>query len=201
MGDAAFFDSPTRQLPTFPSKPQRGSKRFLFLVAIVVVVVAWFGKSWFFSDTKTLQAPITVTPTPTEFLLPTDTPSPSKEESFGSTQNKDKEPTAKPTFNPVDKASGLDRNDVMVAVRNGSGVVGAASKASETLKTFGYHVVSIGNAEHFNYLDTVILVKSEKSKYLSLLKSDLASVYAIGSASATLSASSSADAVVIVGKE
>lgn len=146
-------------------------------------------------DTSTQSV---ITPSPTPDVFPSDTPfqTPTSVPTAVSSPT----PTTIPTVNPVDRATGLDRSDLSVAVQNGSGVVGAASRMSEMLKSFGYHVVSVGNADTFSYENVSIDVKSSVSKYLALLKSDLAKQFTIASSSAALSASASADAVVIVGK-
>lgn len=93
-----------------------------------------------------------------------------------------------------------DKSDLTIDIQNGSGVKLAASKVSIILKSLGYHVISLGNAEKFDYEGVTIRVKEEKSGYLPLLKKDLLENYEIASFSADLSASSAADALVIVGK-
>lgn len=200
MEDLSFSDASLRmpyQSPAQQSPPTRKSrKRFYVLLAVIVLaLIIFFGRSAFLGSQK--QAP-TPTPTP-EFQFPTDTPVPT--EATSPTPDVTEAPTPKPTSNPVDKATGLDRSDLSVEVQNGSGTVGAASKASEVLKSFGYHVVSTGNAGSFDYTATVIQVKSGKSSYLTFLKKDLSTSYTIGATTSDLSASSSADALVIVGKE
>src|SRR3990167_9003906 len=83
--------------------------------------------------------------------------------------------------------------------QNGSGEAGVAGKAAGILKDLGY-LASTGNADNFNYSNVTIQVKSTKSDYLALLKKDLSASYTIGSSSSDLSATSSADALVIIGK-
>lgn len=178
------------------SQKPNSPRRFLFLIVFIILLFALgFGTTKFLGS-KNAPLP-TSTPTPTEeFEIPTDTPAPN----VSPTPESSPTPTPKPTVNPVDKATGLDRSDLSVSVQNGSGEAGVASKGSEVLKTFGYHVVSIGNADNYEYENVVIQVKEGKSQYLPLLKKDLATSFTIGSTSADLSASSSADAVVIIGK-
>ena len=85
-------------------------------------------------------------------------------------------------------------------MQNGSGVVGAAKKAADALKELGYGISSTGNADNYDYTNVTIQVKSGKSNFLSLLQKDLGSSYTVGTASADLTVTSSADALVIVGK-
>jgi calcineurin-like phosphoesterase len=44
-----------------------------------------------------------------------------------------------------------------VEVLNGTAVTGLAGRTAEMLRSFGYDVISIGNAEHTNYENTVII--------------------------------------------
>lgn len=184
------------QSPRMPSSPQRYVR---FFILIIILGLLGFGTFRFLSTRGSSAKPTpTPTPTPTVSVEPTST-LPSDTPNLSPTGTP--VPTAKPTTSPVDSATGLDRSTLSVAVQNGGGVVGAGSKVSDSLKTLGYNVVSVGNADNFSYETTSILVKSTKSSYLSLLKKDLGSSYTIGTASATLSDSSTSDAVVIVGKQ
>lgn len=188
-GPDQFYRSP---------QTQKRSSRFIFLIiALLIIGAAVFAGSKFLGTKEQNTKNQSASPTPTESVFPSDTPTPQTSVTPGPSDT----PTPEPTADPVDKATGLDRSDLNVEVQNGSGEVGVASKGSETLKSFGYHVVSIGNADNFNYENVTIDVKSDKSKYLPLLKKDLATVYTIGSSSDSLSASSSADALVIIGKQ
>lgn len=196
MEEAGLAQSVPGQFYKSPQTRKRSS-RFIFLIIAILLIGALIFAGSKFLGSKGQNTKSSPTPTPTESVFPSDTPTPEVSETPGPSNT----PTPKPTTNPVDKATGLDRSDLTVEVQNGSGEVGAASKVSETLKSFGYHVVSIGNADNFNYENVTINVKSDQSKYLSLLKKDLTTVYTIGSSSASLSASSSADALVIIGKQ
>lgn len=204
MEDRAFEDSSTdvnrasRQFTSSSySSQDKGHKGWLWLLILLLVLGGiGFGAMKFMGSSSQKEVPLT--PTPTQEVTPTDTPIPTPEAS--PTIKPTSVPTPKPTVNPVDKATGLDRSELSVEVQNGSGEVGAASKGSEVLKSFGYHVIATGNADNFDYENIIIEVKSDKSSYLPLLKKDLGTVYTIGNTSADLSASSSADARVIIGK-
>ncbi|MBI4079287.1 MAG: LytR C-terminal domain-containing protein [Candidatus Levybacteria bacterium] len=184
----------------------KNPKRFIILVIFALIFIgAVFGVTKFMGVGK--EQEVVPSPTPTEILFPTDTPEPTASPPAGgsptpaATKTPTPPPAGGPTTNPVDKATGLDRSLLSVEVQNGSGKAGAASAVSDLLKGLGYKVTSVGNADSFDYENTVIQVASGKSTYLDLLKKDLSVSYTIGTASATLTASTSADAVVIVGKE
>ena len=172
------------------------SKKFLKLIifAIIVIGLIWGIQKLFFGGSKE-EKTVAITPTPTEYQFPTDTPAPSPTGAL--------EPTVTPTskaVNTVDSATGLDRSTLSVEVQNGSGEAGAASKGADVLKSFGYKVIGTGNADNFDYQDTTIKVKSTKINFLYLLKKDLGFSYTVGSNSADLASSSTADALVIIGK-
>lgn len=184
--------------PTFTDNNSKKSpKRFILLAVVLLIILSLL--FWFFklmgSNKKTTQT-TEITPTPTEYQYPTDTPTPSASKTEGTTPT----PTSTSSINPVDKTTGLDRSQINVEIQNGSGVVGAAGKAADFLKGLGYKIASTGNADNYNYKDVTIQVKSLASKYMSLLKKDLLTDYTVGTTSADLSDSSTADALVIVGK-
>lgn len=186
-----------------PSSRRRKRLVFLFFAIVLILVVAYLG-SRFLGGSGGGSSDIT--PTPSEFVIPTDTPAPTEE--ITSTPEPTKKPTSAPTpttkaspaTSSVDKTTGLDRADLKVAVQNGSGEKGVASKTSGELKDFGYDVVSSGNADNFDYTDVTIKVKSTKKDYLAILKKDLSTNYTIGSGTSDLDSSSAFDALVIVGK-
>lgn len=160
----------------------------ILILLVVIAVVATGGKG---DQDKSL------TPTPTK---PIETPTPIPTETPALTPGKGTPtPTAKITPTPS-KTSGLDRSLLTIAIKNGSGTAGAATKASNYLKGLGYDIVSSGNADSFDYANTTIQIKASKKAYLDQLKKDLSANYTVGSTSANLT-SGSADAIVVVGKE
>ena len=54
----------------------------------------------------------------------------------------------------------LSERTVTVEVLNGTAVNGLAGRTAEMLRSFGYDVISIGNADHSNYESTVIIHRS-----------------------------------------
>lgn len=183
------------------SKKNRKLVRFL-LIGIVLVGVGFGVFKLLGSSKKTDEAREEAKSADTS--LPTNTPAPTIEAtltpSLSPTTAPTNTPTPKPTANPVDKESGLDRSKLSIEVLNGSGTAGVGKKASTFLGDLGYKIASTGNADHYNYEKVSIEIRSGKSDFLSLLKKDLSGSYSIGSSSASLSASSSADARIIVGK-
>ena len=102
-------------------------------------------------------------------------------------------------FSPIDK-SGLDRSKLSIAVENGSGIEGVAGKAADILKELGYNVISIGNADNYDYQGVTIKVKKDKSNFINLLKQDLTRDYVIEFSASDLPSSSSSDCEIIIGK-
>lgn len=197
MEDSSF-QAPSSQF-NYSSPAPKKSKKFLFIILFFIILVGIvFSIQKLFFEAETEEKPPVITQTPTEFQFPTDTPMPTP-------TGEEEEPTisptiAKPTVNPVDQSTGLDRSTLSIEVQNGSGEVGAASKGSDILKSFGYKITATANADNFDYENATIKVKSIKSNFLALLKKDLGFSYTIGSASADLSSDSAADVLVIIGK-
>jgi hypothetical protein len=94
----------------------------------------------------------------------------------------------------------LDRSKLEVAVLNGSGVTGAAGAVSEYLKDLGYKIVSVDNADAYNYKNLTVFVKASKGNFAGMLKKDLQSNPDFASVSASVSNEITNEAVVIVGK-
>lgn len=198
--DNSSFTAGEYKSPQAGKMSSRSPKRFLMIIFLVIILAAvGYGATKFLGTKGTKETKETktqITPTPTEYQFPTDTPAPS----VSPTPKASPTPTAKPTTSPIDKTTGLDRSTLTVEIQNGSGAIGVASKMSDVIKGFGYRVASVGNADNYNYENITISVKSDFSKYLPLLKSDLSKDYTIGTTSSDLSASSSADALIIIGK-
>jgi len=193
------MEDTTLQPNVLDKSPKRSKFLIFFIISILIIVAIFVGLRFFGSKTKKAPTP-TLTPTPTEYQLPTETPTPQASETEKLTSVPSPSPTPGPTINPVDKSTGLDRSKLTVEVQNGSGVGKAAKKAADALKELGYIISSTGNADNYEYSNVTIQVKSSKSNYLSLLQKDLGLSYTVGTASAELTATSSADALVIVGK-
>lgn len=183
----------------FQDPQDRASKRGKKGLLVLLIIVLLAGGLLYAGLYKGIFSPIgntsSVTPTPTEYQFPTDTPTPEITTS----------PSSVPTItnsqvSSIDKATNLDRSSLSIAVENGSGEIGAGNKASDILKNLGYHVISVGNADVFTYESVSIQMKKSKADYLPLLKSDLAQKYTVGTASADKTATTGADAVVIIGK-
>ncbi len=178
-----------------PSRKKSPVKLLLFVVGAIVVILVLFNGVKFVASKFQKSEP---SPTPTPVSVETSTPSATEEASASPSSSPTETPT--PTSNPVDSATGLDRSKLNVEVQNGSGVSGAGAKAATFLKNLGYNITSTGNADNFNYANVTIQVKSSQQSYLPLLNKDLSTSYSVGSTSADLSATSSADALVIIGK-
>jgi hypothetical protein len=200
------FLNPSRRSYVYESSKSSGSKARIILIIIGIIilialiafaVIATGGKGEGEKELTPTPPPPTEAPTPTTEASPTPsgkvTPSPTPKAS----------PTpAKGTPTPTPKggsSSVLDRSDLSVAVQNGSGTAGAATKASDALKKLGYDVVSSGNADNFDYTDVTIQVKGTKKAYLQQLKDDLSDDYTIGSATSDYTGTD-ADALIIIGK-
>lgn len=203
MEDSMFQSSSFEQ----SFKKSKKSKRILLIIiAIVIILIVFFSSKKLLGSKNQKTEKTGITPTPTEYIFPTEAPTitstPSARLSPVPTKKDTaKTPTPKLTTSPTGKTTtGLDRSALSIEVRNGSGVAGAAGKMSQFLKELGYNVTATGNADNFDYESTVVEIKLSKNKYLDLLKKDLSSDYTVDNASSDLSASSSADAVVIVGK-
>jgi len=95
----------------------------------------------------------------------------------------------------------LERKDLAIRVLNGSGIAGKAGEVAAELEKLGYQISETGNADTFDYQETVIKIKEEKKDYLSLLTNDLKTLYTVRSEETFLNKEEEVDVIVIVGKE
>ena len=111
MEETAAFQDAT---PAFSIPQKKSPKRFIYLVAVVLIIVIIFGTSRFFVGGKNQKTKPAPTPTKIEETV---TPTPSEEPT--PTENKTTTTTTK-KINPIDQESGLDRSKLSVSVENGS---------------------------------------------------------------------------------
>ncbi len=175
MEDSQFFDSPP------PRKPKRSKKWFVILVFFLILLGVGAAAAKYLTNSSSMGG-TKITPTPTDYIFPTDTPS------------------AKATPSPSVSPTGASKSTVSIEVENGSGVAGVAGKMATFLKNQGYTVSGTSNADNFTYQNVTIEVKKSEPNVLSELKSSISTGYTLGTASASLPTSSSNDAIVIVGK-
>lgn len=94
----------------------------------------------------------------------------------------------------------VDPGEYDIEILNGSGIAGEAGRAQELLESEDYTVVSTGNADEFDYTDTVIQASDEVSEdWLDDLKDILGRNYTVQSSVEDLDTDSEADVVIIVG--
>lgn len=193
------FLNPSRRSYVYETSKNSGNKSRIILIVIGVIilialvafaVVATGGKG---EDAEVVPTDSIEEPTPTESV---ETPTPEESPTDSPTAT----PTGAKTTPAPTLSGGLDRSDLSIEIQNGSGVAGAATKMSDKLKALGYDISSTGNADNFDYEETIIQVTSAKKAYLDILEKDLSDDYTIESATADLTGPD-ADAIIIIGKE
>jgi len=173
------------QLLDLPASDRRAPdfKRWLFIVVIVVVCLGLVGGGVYVytramkgKGSALIISSVNTTPTPApEVVEATPTPEEAVEEE-------------------------LDVTALSIQVQNGSGVTGAAGKVVALLEGLGYEDVKTGNADSYDYTETIIKIKEDKKNYLVRLEEDLGEKYTLGETE-TLVDTSAYDVVVILGKE
>lgn len=105
-------------------------------------------------------------------------------------------PTAAPTASPSAK---LDLTKYPINVQNGSGIPGTAGTAKDLLTKAGFKVSATGNAETYDFTDTIIETQaSVPADFVAKLTATLSTTYKVGTPK-SLPASSSDEVVVIIG--
>lgn len=171
--------SPSVNSPIYQESGEKNAK-WLWLLIILIIAGA-LGFAYFrgigpFASLKSGGAE--PSPSPSSFSF--SSPSPSAEASAGAT---------------------VDKSVAKIKVLNGSGTAGVASTVKDLLEGKGWKVASVGNADNYDYTQTVLKFKSAAKKYESALSSDLSSKYSVITSSEPVEASDSADIIVIVGSK
>lgn len=118
------------------------------------------------------------------------------EKRIPSTQEAIPSPTIQPSSTPT-----LKREDLKIKVLNGSGERRIAGTTAKFLEGKGYQEIKIGNADRFDYEETLIQIKEEKQSYLDLITEDLKDNYTVATAAAWLEKEEEFDVIIIVGRE
>lgn len=111
-------------------------------------------------------------------------------------------PSPKPTITvEPTKATVVNLEEYSIGVFNGSGITGAASKLKEALTTEGFKVISVGNADKSDYVDTIIAAKKKVSPaYLEKLRDNLKKTYvAVTDSKILVPEASEADVIITIG--
>lgn len=125
--------------------------------------------------------------------------------SFMKLNNKTREtvvlsPTQPPSPTPTPVA--VDKASLTIQVQNGSGESGVASEMKNFLAEKGYEgTIDTGNADNYDYTETVVKVKATKASIEETLRSDLSETYTLSEEKEELEDSSEYDIVIIVGAE
>ena len=153
------------------SKSSSGAKKKIILFIIVAVLVAILAGVILFMLGGSATAPKDE-PTPPTETAPTPTPTPE-----------------------------LDRADLTLEVLNGSGEGGVAGEVASALEDLGYaSPISTGNADAYDYEETVIQLQEEFADFFDMLKEDLENEgYVVADEYEELDANATTDGVVIVG--
>ena len=163
-------DKPTTEF--VPVKPNSGPSPLFILIPGVLLLGALLGGVYFYQKGVNLE--LQASPTPEASI----------------------EPTLAPTASPSAK---LDLTKFPINVQNGSGIAGTAGSAKDLLTKAGFKVSGTGNADNYDYTDTIIKAKTSVSAdFVSKLTTTLSGMYSVAKAQ-TLPDTSKDDIIVIIG--
>lgn len=169
--EARLHDIHTGVAPAQEIEKKSGNPIWWILIPGIFLLGALLGGIVFYIKGVNSTAP---TPTPTPTPVTTESPSPS----------------------PISKT---DLAKYAIKIENGSGIAGAAGTAKELLVKAGFSVSSTGNADTYDFTDTIIEVKSDvPAGFVSFLTTTLQGTYSVGK-NVILKDSSTDDIIVIIG--
>lgn len=109
-------------------------------------------------------------------------------------------PTAAPSPSPTPVA--VEKSSLSIQIQNGSGKSGVAGKMKDLLVEKGYTgSIDTGNADNYDYENTIVKIKPTKSAAESELRKDLSENYTLSEDQEKLEDSSEYDVIIIIGAE
>lgn len=180
IAEAAEKVEPPSQAPQrvnsefIPVKPNYGPSPLLIIIPGILLLGALMGGVYFYQ--KSVNQSPAATASPAESTIP--------------------EPSALASASPSAK---LDLTKYPINVQNGSGVPGTAGSAKDILTKAGFKVATTGNADNYDYTDTIIKTKADVPQdFITKLTTTLSGTYSVAKAQ-KLEATASAEVVVIIG--
>ena len=169
--------TPTAGSPIYQETQEKNAKWLWFLIGLIIIgalVFAFVKGIGPLSKLRQGSVEEETSPTPFEFTETSPTPEAS--------------PGAE-----------IDKSEANIRVLNGSGKAGTASSVKDLLEGKGYKVSEIGNADNFDFEQTVIRLKESFKNFQEVLLGDLSDNYSVKVSSDDLTATDSADIEVIIG--
>lgn len=163
--------------PGFSPK-SRSFSPLIIIIPGVLLLGAVLGGIYFYQKSLKESSPST-NPTPFENLA-TSVPSAS----------------GSPSASPSAK---LDLTKYPIDIQNGVGIPGTAASAKDLVTKAGFKVTATGNADNFNYTDTIIKTQSDVPQaFVDKLQTTLSGIYSVAKPQ-SLDSTSTYEVVVIIG--
>jgi anionic cell wall polymer biosynthesis LytR-Cps2A-Psr (LCP) family protein len=107
------------------------------------------------------------------------------------------------TLNALPRSGVFDIDDrvFQIEILNGMEIKGIAKKTADLFESFGYQVLSYGNADRFDYSNTIIYDRFGNSEAAKALGDLINCVNITNSENQALFAESSADFIIVLGKD
>lgn len=153
-------------------KREEVSAKKVLLIAIPIAIFTGLLSGGIFYYVNSNKGGGEATPTPTPIAEETPTPTPAPE---------------------------IERGDLSLQVLNGSGISGKAGEVKAVLEELGYDDVDTGNADSYDFEETVISLKEGVEEYLDMLIEDLSEDYTVSEDTEKLDEDSDFDVVITVG--
>ncbi len=185
--DHGHEHSHEQEVHVHETKPEYGReetksdiKLFVMVAVITALVVAALAGGIYVYLTGTKDNGVTPSPTPEVNIILDNSPEASPESS---------------------SSGNIKLSEYKVQVLNGSGKIGEAGKAKTLLEDAGFKVKTTGNAESFDFTDTIIQVKNSVSEdVLGKVENSLSSAYSVKTGD-ILTADSDFDIIITIGSK
>lgn len=172
--------SPVAGTPIYQDNQEGGNAKWLW-VLIALIVVGALGFAFFkgigpFAKLKGGEAVQETSPSPAAIVEEVTSPSPE-----------------------ATTGAKIDKTLAKIRILNGGGKAGAASEAKDFLEARDWVVTTLGNADSYDFSQTIVRVKAKFAKLGAALIEDLSSKYSVQPTTEELEATATADLEVIIG--
>ena len=174
--------SPVAGTPICQENQDGGNAKWLW-VLIALIVVGALGFAFFkgigpFANLRGEDSSEEVSPSPTAIIEEVTSPSPE-----------------------ATTGAKVDKSLVKIRILNGGGKAGAASEAKDFLEAKDWVVSTLGNADSYDFSQTIVRVKAKFASLGAALIEDLSSKYSVQPTTEDLEATATADLEVIIGSK
>lgn len=176
LNPAPMDETPSVGFPTMPPQRQKsGGGKLIFVILGILILI---GLGVFLFARGGSEENISISPTPTDFIEET--------------------PTPEESVTPTPTTTSIDKTEITIEIKNGTGIAGEAAFLQTKLKALGYSDMSAGNADSQDETTTTVTYsKTTPSTVVDEITKELEAIYT--EVTAKTSSTQKSEVVIVTG--